>query len=223
MAAPGGSQSSTSQGKLVFRPKLRVAGAEGKTGSRGRLRGAGERRHAERTGLSAEDRVGRAHRETKVGSHLQNSAQNMERGAARGELPEDQRKRRASKGSAERSWGRVCQMRSGNASAGPKKREHQRCHRRGSQHVVAKGPLFARDPELQEHDAAWAIADKRGYGATVARLTPDQKVGSSNLSALTFFVSKFDKGKCRCLWLMSWSLEGVFTQGKRLESAAASC
>ena len=25
---------------------------------------------------------------------------------------------------------------------------------------------------------------KRGYGATVARLTPDQKVGSSNLSAL---------------------------------------
>ena len=26
----------------------------------------------------------------------------------------------------------------------------------------------------------------RGYGATAARLTPDQKVGSSNLSALTF-------------------------------------
>ena len=26
----------------------------------------------------------------------------------------------------------------------------------------------------------------RGYGATVARLTPDQKVGSSNLSALIF-------------------------------------
>ena len=25
---------------------------------------------------------------------------------------------------------------------------------------------------------------QRGYGATVARLTPDQKVGSSNLSAL---------------------------------------
>ena len=25
----------------------------------------------------------------------------------------------------------------------------------------------------------------RGYGATVARLTPDQKVGSSNLSALS--------------------------------------
>ena len=28
-----------------------------------------------------------------------------------------------------------------------------------------------------------------GYGATVARLTPDQKVGSSNLSALIFVVS----------------------------------
>ena len=27
---------------------------------------------------------------------------------------------------------------------------------------------------------------QRGYGATAARLTPDQKVGSSNLSALTF-------------------------------------
>ena len=26
----------------------------------------------------------------------------------------------------------------------------------------------------------------RGYGATAARLTPDQKVGSSNLSALSF-------------------------------------
>ena len=26
----------------------------------------------------------------------------------------------------------------------------------------------------------------RGYGATAARLTPDQKVGSSNLSALIF-------------------------------------
>ena len=28
-----------------------------------------------------------------------------------------------------------------------------------------------------------------GYGATAARLTPDQKVGSSNLSALTFHTS----------------------------------
>ena len=29
----------------------------------------------------------------------------------------------------------------------------------------------------------------RGYGATAARLTPDQKVGSSNLSGLKFVVS----------------------------------
>ena len=28
----------------------------------------------------------------------------------------------------------------------------------------------------------------RGYGATVARLTPDQKVGSSNLSVLILYV-----------------------------------
>ena len=34
--------------------------------------------------------------------------------------------------------------------------------------------------------AATAVA--RGYGAMAARLTPDQKVGSSNLSALTFAV-----------------------------------
>ena len=31
-----------------------------------------------------------------------------------------------------------------------------------------------------------ANGNHRGYGATAARLTPDQKVGSSNLSALTF-------------------------------------
>ena len=31
-----------------------------------------------------------------------------------------------------------------------------------------------------------SIALVRGYGATAARLTPDQKVGSSNLSALIF-------------------------------------
>ena len=30
------------------------------------------------------------------------------------------------------------------------------------------------------------VASHRGYGATAARLTPDQKVGSSNLSALIF-------------------------------------
>ena len=35
--------------------------------------------------------------------------------------------------------------------------------------------------------AAW------GYGATVARLTPDQKVGSSNLSALTFAVTRIKR------------------------------
>ena len=31
---------------------------------------------------------------------------------------------------------------------------------------------------------SWGSKDRRGYGATAARLTPDQKVGSSNLSAL---------------------------------------
>ena len=33
---------------------------------------------------------------------------------------------------------------------------------------------------------------QRGYGATAARLTPDQKVGSSNLSGLIFFVFSKD-------------------------------
>ena len=33
--------------------------------------------------------------------------------------------------------------------------------------------------------SAWRWVS-RGYGATAARLTPDQKVGSSNLSALIF-------------------------------------
>ena len=33
-----------------------------------------------------------------------------------------------------------------------------------------------------------AAAAARGYGAMAARLTPDQKVGSSNLTALTFAV-----------------------------------
>ena len=35
-----------------------------------------------------------------------------------------------------------------------------------------------------------------GYGATVARLTPDQKVGSSNLSALIFngLTEQFEDG-----------------------------
>ena len=34
--------------------------------------------------------------------------------------------------------------------------------------------------------AAKAFQFKWGYGATAARLTPDQKVGSSNLSGLIF-------------------------------------
>ena len=34
--------------------------------------------------------------------------------------------------------------------------------------------------------ASWGGAVIRGYGATAVRLTPDQKVGSSNLSGLTF-------------------------------------
>ena len=35
-------------------------------------------------------------------------------------------------------------------------------------------------------DKPWILFFNWGYGATVARLTPDQKVGSSNLSALIF-------------------------------------
>ena len=36
----------------------------------------------------------------------------------------------------------------------------------------------------------------RGYGATAARLTPDQKVGSSNLSALMFpEIAAFKQGR----------------------------
>ena len=34
------------------------------------------------------------------------------------------------------------------------------------------------------YDTATLPTHKRGYGATAARLTPDQKVGSSNLSGL---------------------------------------
>ena len=42
--------------------------------------------------------------------------------------------------------------------------------------------------ELQRHRNAFLQPDycTRGYGATAARLTPDQKVGSSNLSGLNF-------------------------------------
>ena len=40
--------------------------------------------------------------------------------------------------------------------------------------------------EQDQSTSAWRHG---GSGATVARLTPDQKVGSSNLSALMLFVS----------------------------------
>jgi hypothetical protein len=45
---------------------------------------------------------------------------------------------------------------------------------------------------LSESGASYAAASmtSRGYGATAARLTPDQKVGSSNLSALISYHAK---------------------------------
>ena len=43
------------------------------------------------------------------------------------------------------------------------------------------GKLQGQRPNLNNH-----VESHRGYGATAARLTPDQKVGSSNLSALIF-------------------------------------
>ena len=43
----------------------------------------------------------------------------------------------------------------------------------------------------------WGMQDRclwhRGYGATAARLTPDQKVGSSNLSALIALIDFLDE------------------------------
>ena len=39
----------------------------------------------------------------------------------------------------------------------------------------------------------------RGYGATAARLTPDQKVGSSNLSVLTLPLAVADARTARSL------------------------
>ena len=44
-----------------------------------------------------------------------------------------------------------------------------------------------------------ACCCQRGYGATAARLTPDQKVGSSNLSALIFAIcsQKYPLSHCR--------------------------
>ena len=44
--------------------------------------------------------------------------------------------------------------------------------------------LDGSDVELHSMIYQW------GYGATAARLTPDQKVGSSNLSALTIAVAR---------------------------------
>ena len=51
--------------------------------------------------------------------------------------------------------------------------------------VTMLQPLFTK---LFVNIVAAAAAAARGYGAMAARLTPDQKVGSSNLSALTFAV-----------------------------------
>ena len=45
--------------------------------------------------------------------------------------------------------------------------------------------------------AARQVIFQRGYGATVARLTPDQKVGSSNLSALTLCKNAGDSDDVR--------------------------
>ena len=54
----------------------------------------------------------------------------------------------------------------------------------------------------QEQSHATSVWWHRGYGATVARLTPDQKVGSSNLSGLMFFVSHAEFVFCRlCVFM----------------------
>ena len=42
---------------------------------------------------------------------------------------------------------------------------------------------------------------QRVYGATVARLTPDQKVGSSNLFGLAFLISSLSTSICLCATL----------------------
>ena len=46
----------------------------------------------------------------------------------------------------------------------------------------------------------WGRQDTRGYGATVARLTPDQKVGSSNLSALILPTRRIEGCGLQILW-----------------------
>ena len=88
----------------------------------------------------------------------------------------------------------------------------------------------------------FSLADRtplhRGYGATVARLTPDQKVGSSNLSALICFCTALlrrvageaggaeprrrnaeTKGKARQVlkdvWETLWVLEASSQVGER--------
>ena len=47
--------------------------------------------------------------------------------------------------------------------------------------------IFRRSAAFNVTNLPSTTATEWGYGATVARLTPDQKVGSSNLSALIFF------------------------------------
>ena len=55
----------------------------------------------------------------------------------------------------------------------------------GVDEVCGKHSLFSgRDSRLRKNIFERSHADLRGYGATVARVTPDHKVGSSNLSGL---------------------------------------
>ena len=62
----------------------------------------------------------------------------------------------------------------------------------------------------------------RGYGATVARLTPDQKVGSSNLSVLILCLGELDANpahaKLRCMHIPEVGLEPTISSlaGRRL-------
>ena len=57
--------------------------------------------------------------------------------------------------------------------------------------------------------------DKRGYGATAARLTPDQKVGSSNLSGL---MTKFPM----CLQPQSWNSNSLLHMSRDGQCAVGS-
>ena len=58
------------------------------------------------------------------------------------------------------------------------------------QKVLAQ-PTHGQCRKAKSHNRA--VGGKWGYGATVARLTPDQKVGSSNLPGLIFFVLGCEK------------------------------